>query len=58
MRKHSNHGLGLGVYLVLLACFLLVVIGGSHAVTVLSEHAPLANGTTSFIGAGPGEWVG
>jgi len=54
LRKHSNHGLGLGVYLVLLACFLLVGIGGSHAVTVLSENAPIANRTTVIIDAGHG----
>ena len=54
MRQHSNHGLGLGVYLVLLACFLLVGIGGSHAVTVLSENAPIANRTTVIIDAGHG----
>ena len=54
MRKRSNHGLGLGVYLVLLACFLLVGIGGSHAVTVLSENAPISNRTTVIIDAGHG----
>lgn len=54
LKKHSNHGLGLGVYLVLLACFLLVGIGGSHAVTVLSENAPIANRTTVIIDAGHG----
>ena len=54
MKKHSNHGLGLGVYLVLLGCFLLVGIGGSHAVTVLSENAPISNRTTVIIDAGHG----
>lgn len=54
MKKHSIHGLSLGVYFVLLSCFLLVGIGGSHAVTVFSENAPLTNRTTVIIDAGHG----
>lgn len=54
MKQRSNHQIGVSVYFVLLACFLLLGVGGSHAVTVLSENAPIPNRITVIIDAGHG----
>lgn len=54
MKKPVRYLSLLPVYLVILAVFLGLAVGGSRAVTVLSENAPVLNRKTVIIDAGHG----
>ena len=54
MRRKIQYRSLLPVYLLLLAGFLLLAVGGSRAVTVLSVNAPVTDRKTVVIDAGHG----
>lgn len=54
MRKKLQYRTLLPIYSILLLGFLIIAIGGSRAVTVLSENAPISNRKVVIIDAGHG----
>ncbi len=54
MKKNVHYMSLLPVYLIILAGFILLAVGGSKAVTVLSVNAPVTNRTKVIIDAGHG----
>ena len=54
MKKSVRYLSLLPVYLIVLAGFLMLAIGGNRVVTVMSENAPISNRKTVIIDAGHG----